>query len=67
MWQGTCVRGYVTGDTWKVTCGVNILSKFQLSSSLTVWELWCFEDLEEKDELLDQLINDKAGSVYKPA
>ena len=24
-----------------------------------VWDLWCFEDLEEKDQLLDQSMNYK--------
>ena len=30
-----------------------------------VWDLWWFEDLEEKDWLLDQLIND--GGVCRTA
>ena len=37
------LKTLVTGDTWHVThdtwCGVNILSKFQLSLALLVW-LW---------------------------
>ena len=47
---------HVTGDIWQVTCdmlwAVNILSKFQLS----VCDLWYFEDLEEKDDLLSQSV-----------
>ena len=30
-----------------------------------VWDLWCIEDLEEKDDLLDQLISD--GGVCRTA
>ena len=26
------------------------------SLALTVWELWCFEDLEEKDRWINQLM-----------
>ena len=37
MWHVTCDTWHVTCDTWHVThdilCGMNILSKFQLSSS----------------------------------
>ena len=44
--------------------GVNILSKFQLPSS-TVWDLWCLEDWEEKDDRPTLLISDEA--VYRTA
>ena len=30
-----------------------------------VWDLWCFEDLEEKDQLLNQSVND--GGVCRTA
>ena len=30
-----------------------------------VWDLWCFEDLEEKDRLLNQSVND--GGVCRTA
>ena len=57
-------KGHVTCDTWHVTRdtlgGVNILLKFQLPSSYrfifyrTVFtDLWYYEDLEEKDELIN--------------
>ena len=46
-------RWYVTHDRWR---GVNI-SNFS-SLALTVLELWCLEDLEEKDESLNEWMND---------
>ena len=30
-----------------------------------VWDLWCFEDLEEKDRSVNQLISDRG--VYRTA
>ena len=33
--------------------------------ALMVWDLWCFEDLEEKDRLLNQSVND--GGVCRTA
>ena len=51
MWHMTC-------DMCHVTCfGVNILSKFQLPSSYGLWQY--FEDLEEKDDWVNELISDK--------
>ena len=35
------------------------------SLALTVWEFWCFEYLEEKDDLLNESIND--GGVCRTA
>ena len=40
---------HVTGDKQHME-EVNILSKFQILA-YTVWELKCFEDLEEMDDL----------------
>jgi hypothetical protein len=55
---------HVTGDRWQVTgdtwCGVNIMSKFQLSSSNG---LEAVEYLEEKDDLM----NDEAVCRTAPA
>ena len=47
MWYDTC-------DAWHVTCcgGWTLSQKFS-SLALTVYDLWYYEDLEEKDELLD--------------
>ena len=39
------------------------MPKFQVPSSLIVWNLRWFKDLEEKDELLDQVIT----SVEQPS
>ena len=33
--------------------------------ALIVWDLWCFEYLEEKSDLINQLIND--GGVCRTA
>ena len=54
MWQ-------VTGDTWHVTrdmClgGWTFSSNFS-SLALTVYDLWYYEDLEEKDEWINEWIN----------
>ena len=45
-------RWHMTGDKWHMTHGVGwTFSKNTSSLALTVLELWCFEDLEEKDQL----------------
>ena len=65
-----CDRWQVTRDTWHVThdtwCGVNILSKFQLSSSngLGFMMLWISGE-KRITQLINQLINDEA--VYRTA
>ena len=55
-WHATGDWWHVTHDMWLVTrdtwCGVNNLSKCQLSS-FSVWDLWCSEDLEETDDQLN--------------
>ena len=60
----------MTHDRWHVThsrlCRVNILSKLQLSS-FNGLGIWCFEDLEEKDHWINQLMNDKAVCRTAPA
>ena len=58
-WHVTCDTWHVTRDTWHMTCdmlwGVNILSKVQLPCS---YGLWFLEDWEEKDDQLNQWINE---------
>ena len=31
-----------------------------------VWDLWCFEDLEEEDRLINQSVNDGGGCKTAP-
>ena len=51
---------------WHVTHGIGWPSCQKISSlALTVWELWYFEDLEEEDRLLTELMNDEG--VYRTA
>ena len=50
-------------DTW---WGVKIFSKFQLLA-LTVWERQCFEDWEEKDDSVTELINNEGVRRTAPA
>ena len=59
MWQ-------VTVDMWHVTrLGGWTFSQNFSSLGLTVCDLWYYEDLEEKDDWMNQLMNDKA--VYRTA
>ena len=37
------------------------------SPALMVWELWCFEDLEEKDRSVNQLSTDRGVCRTAPA
>ena len=56
----------VTRDMWHVTCfGVWTFSQNFSSLALTVCDLWYYEDLEEKDDSLNQSISDEA--VYRTA
>ena len=43
--------------------GVNILLKFQLPSFYRLW-LWYYEDLEEKDDWVTELINQSVTRLY---
>ena len=62
---------YVTCDMWHMTNDIGHMTHNRLltfcqslrSLALTVWELWCFEYLEEKDDWLTESIND--GGVCK--
>ena len=53
-WQVTGDIWHVTGDMWHKTCDRwrTLCQNFR-SLALIVWDLWCFEDLEEKDDLID--------------
>ena len=37
------------------------------SLALTVWDLWCFEDLEEKDDPINQSVNVRGVCRTAPA
>ena len=59
---------HMTRDMWHVTpdmlWGVNILSKFQLSSPYGFWFILYFEDLEEKADWLTDWINQLLTKVF---
>jgi hypothetical protein len=66
MWHMTCDTWQVTHDTWHVPrLGGWTFSQNFSSLALTVCEIWYYEDLEEKDEWINQLINYEA--VYRTA
>ena len=56
----------VTRYTWHVVGGEHGLNIFS-SLAITFWDLWCFEDLEEKDDWLTETINDKGVCRTAPA
>ena len=73
MWHVTCDTWHVTRymwhatcDIWHVTClgGWSFSQNFS-SLALTVYDLWYYTDLEEKDEWIIELINYEA--VYRTA
>ena len=56
----------VTRDTWHMTClGGRTFSQNFSSLALTICDLWYYEDLEEKDDSINELINEEA--VYRTA
>ena len=58
----------MTHDTLHVTHGrLRKLCKNVRSLALMVWDLWCHEDLEEKDESFSELINDRGVCRTAPA
>ena len=68
MWQVTCDRWHVTGDRWHMTHGVGWTFSYNFSSlALTVWDLWFFEDLEEKDQWVSDSVNKEAVRRTAPA
>ena len=66
MWPVTRDMWTVTHDMWHVTClgGLTFSQNFR-SLALTVCDLWYYEDLEEKADLMNWFINDEA--VYRTA
>ena len=68
MWHVTHDTWHMTPDTWRMTHDmfgeVNVPSKFQLPSSYCLWFMIIWR-LEEKADLMNQLMNDKA--VYRTA
>ena len=55
----------MTGDMWHMTHGVGwTVSQNFRSLGLTVWRLWCFEDLEEKDDQLNQSMSEWVTKVF---
>ena len=67
-WHVTCDMWHVTHDIWHVTRDVRWTFYKKVSSlALTVWDLWCSEDFEEKDSLLNEWMNDEAVFRTTPA
>ena len=65
-WHATCDKWHVTDDMWHMTCdtwhvthrGWSTWSQNCRPLALTVWDLWNFEDWEEKDDPLNDWINE---------
>ena len=58
MWHVTRDMWHVTCDTWHVTrLGEWTFSQNFSSLALTVYDLWYYEDLEEKDDSMNELMN----------
>ena len=55
----------MTGDMWHMTHGVGwtVYEKFS-SLALKVGRLWCFEDLDEKDDRLNQSMSEWVTKVF---
>ena len=67
-WQVTRDMWQVTRDTWRMTPHVEwTLSQNFSSIALTVWDLWCFEYLEEKAHRVNESMNDEAVCRKAPA
>ena len=56
VWHVTRDIWQVTGDTWHVWGGWTFSQNFS-SLALTVYDLWYYEDLEEKDDSINELMN----------
>ena len=56
---------HMTGDMWHIMHGVGwiVYQKFS-SLPLTVWMIWSFEDLEEKDDRLNQSMSEWVTKVF---
>ena len=65
IWHVKPDTWHLTPDMWHLTCDMWhvtyvrrwIFSQSFSSLSLTVWDLWCLEDWEKKDDRLTDLIN----------
>ena len=62
-WHVTCDMWHMTWDMWQVEGGEHSLS----SLALTAWEWKFVEDLEEKEQWLNQSISDEAVCRTAPA
>ena len=63
-WHVTCDTWHVIRDTWHMTNGVGGTFSQNFSSlALTVCDFWYYEDMEEKADWINELINDEA--VYR--
>ena len=58
-WQVTCAMWHVVRDTWHMTYDRwwTLCQNFR-SLALTVWDSWCFEDLEKRDLWLSEWVNE---------
>ena len=66
MWHVTRATWHITHDMWHLTHrGWWALSQNFRSLALMVWDLWWFEDREEKHQSVSDLIND--GGVCRTA
>ena len=67
MWHVTHEMWHVTRDMWHFTCDtqgvVNIVSKCQVPSSKGL-EVGCFEEMEEKGDLINEWINQSVTDVF---
>ena len=57
MWDMLCELWHVTHDMWHMKLVEWIFPQILSSLAQTFWELWCSEDMEEKDLLVNQSIN----------
>ena len=72
LWHVTRDMWHVTRDTWRMTRdmwhfflggeGCTFSQNFS-SLALTVCDLWYYEDLEEKDDWINELINEWRGCL----
>ena len=66
MWQMICETWHGTWDTWRMTHDRwwTLCQNFR-SLALTIWELWCFEDLEKQEvNSLSEWINQYFTTLF---
>ena len=62
MWHMRCDTWHVTHDMWHVTCwGGWTFSQNFSSLAFTVFDLWYYDDIEEKAHLLTEWMNQSQG------